>query len=180
MEVDSSHVTIGNNTVMHNMTISMNSGYEQRLEIMDNNTFWGGKIILRDSTHLKICKESIFAAGLSMWTCDAHTIFDLDTKEVLNENPDMLEIGEHCWVGADTHFLKKGSIARDTVVAMSSVITKPFTEPNTVIGGYPAKVLRRNIGWSRHTIWNYKKIFLNETKGEKNVRSNYKRNEKSK
>ena len=140
------------------MSININSGSGQKLEIGSGSTFFGGKIVLRDKDHIKIGKGCLFAAGLSMWATDAHTIIDTQTKKIINETPEKLEIGENCWIGGDVHILKRGSLAPNTVVGMCSVVTKPFTKSNIVIGGYPAKILRENIEWSRQTIPNWKKL----------------------
>ena len=149
---DNTSVQIGNGCRMENLFIDINSGNGQHLEIGDKSVFFGGKIVLRDKDFVKIGQDCLFADGLRLWATDAHTLFDLETNQVINETPEKLEIGNHCWIGGDVHIMKNGSLPDETVVGMCSVITKPFTEPHTVIGGYPAKVLRRGIGWSRDTI----------------------------
>ena len=154
---NSSFVIIDENCVFYNMNLDINAGVIQQLEIGKNTTFFGGRIVLRDNSQIKIGENCLFAAGLSMWATDGHTIFDLTTKEVLNKTPEQLTIGNHCWIGGDVHILKNGCLADETVVGISSVVTKAFTQTNTVIGGFPAKVLKTNIGWSRDTILNYEK-----------------------
>ena len=151
-------VIIGKQCHIKDMVADINSGVGQKLEICDGTTFFGGKIVLRDKDYIKIGKGCLFAAGLSMWATDAHTVIDMATQTIINETPEKLEIGENCWIGADVHILKGGSLAPNTVVGMCSVVTKPFTKPNTVIGGYPAKILRENIEWSRQTIPNWKRL----------------------
>ena len=151
------NVVINEQCTLENMIIDINSGQGQNLEIGRETTFFGGKIVLRDKDYIKIGNGCLFAAGLSMWATDAHTLIDKETNQVINQTPDKLEIGNHCWIGADVHILKRGSLAQNTVVGMCSVVTKPFKEPNIVIGGYPAKVLRKGIDWSRDTIPNWKK-----------------------
>ena len=151
-------VIIGKQCHISDIFVDINSGVGQKLEIGEDVTFFGGKIVLRDKDYIKIGKGCLFAAGLSMWATDAHTLIDMATQTVINETPEKLEIGENCWIGADVHILKGGSLAPNTVVGMCSVVTKPLTKPNTVIGGYPAKILRENIEWSRQTIPNWKRL----------------------
>ena len=150
-------VDISHRCNIHNLVMDIGSGQAQRLIIGYNCTFFGGRIILRDSSFLKINDHCLFGAGLTIWTTDAHTIFDAKTKQVVNKTPAKLEIGNHCWIGGDVHILKNGSLPDETVVGMCSVVTKSFTEPHTVIGGYPAKVLKQGINWSRETIPNWLK-----------------------
>lgn len=51
-------------------------------------------------------------------------------------------IGNNCWIGAGAVFLDGARLGDGCVVAANAVVTKEFTE-NSVIGGVPAKVLRK-------------------------------------
>jgi virginiamycin A acetyltransferase len=46
------------------------------------------------------------------------------------------------WIGTDTLILSGVNFARGTVVGAGSIVTKS-TEPYTVIGGNPAKLIRK-------------------------------------
>lgn len=153
-----SRIIIGNQCTLIGLTISVNSGENQQLKIGDNSTFFGGMIVLRDYSIIEIGEDCLFAKGLTIWATDGHTIYDLTTEEVVNKTPEKLTTGKHCWIGLDVHILKKGTLPDETVVGVGSVVTKEFTESHTVIGGYPARILRKNIGWNRHTIVNWEKL----------------------
>ncbi len=58
-------------------------------------------------------------------------------------------IGENVWVGCDSLLLKGVRIADGCVVAAGSVVTGQFDEPRTLIGGNPARVLKRDVSWTR-------------------------------
>ncbi len=60
---------------------------------------------------------------------------------------DGVTIGDHVWIGSNVNILKNVKIADGCVVASGSLVNKKFEEPNCLIGGHPAKVLRRNIHW---------------------------------
>ena len=53
-------------------------------------------------------------------------------------------IGDRCYLGASVKIGSGVMLADYTVVAMGSVVTTSFEEPNTLIGGVPAKLLRRD------------------------------------
>ena len=53
-----------------------------------------------------------------------------------------VEIGSNVWIGAQVCILSGVSIASGTVVAAGSVVTKSFSEPNMIIGGVPARILK--------------------------------------
>ena len=76
--------------------------------------------------------------------CDGHSLFQ--NGERINPNKDV-QIGDHVWIGQDVKILKGSAIPENSVVAMNSCVTKSFTEPKTIIGGYPAKVIKQNIDW---------------------------------
>lgn len=51
-------------------------------------------------------------------------------------------IGDDVWIGARVTILAGVSIARGTVVAAGSVVTKSVEQPDTVVGGIPARLLK--------------------------------------
>lgn len=115
---------IGNNfTCNKNCFISCDDIVE-----IGNNVLLGWNVNIRDS--------------------DGHEIYDLLSKEK-NISVKKVDIGNSVWIGANVHILK-GSIIRDeSVVAYNSCVLSQFNETNCIIGGYPAKILRRNIEWKR-------------------------------
>lgn len=58
-------------------------------------------------------------------------------------------LGERVWVGCDCLLLKGVRIGAGSVVAAGSVVTGQFEEENVLIGGNPARVLKRDVRWSR-------------------------------
>jgi acetyltransferase-like isoleucine patch superfamily enzyme len=57
-------------------------------------------------------------------------------------------IGRHVLICNNVSITKGARIPSGCVVASNSLVTRAFTEPNTLIGGIPAKVLKRDITWS--------------------------------
>lgn len=53
-----------------------------------------------------------------------------------------VEIGSNVWIGARVCILAGVRIASGTVIAAGSVVTKSFSQPDMIIGGVPAKVLK--------------------------------------
>jgi len=58
-----------------------------------------------------------------------------------------ITIGDHVWIAAYADILKGVYIPDGCVVAYRSCVTEPFTEKNTLIAGYPAEVVQRDIQW---------------------------------
>lgn len=56
--------------------------------------------------------------------------------------PARVKIGSNVWVGARAVILAGVEIADGTVIAAGSVVTKSVTEPDSIVGGVPARRLK--------------------------------------
>jgi len=83
------------------------------------------------------------------WGCefldDSFHRLEYDGKE---EKGTGIEIGNHVWIGCGATILAGARIPDDCVIAARSVVTRPFEERGLLIGGNPARVLRRGVNWS--------------------------------
>lgn len=61
--------------------------------------------------------------------------------------PAGISIGNHVWIAYGVDVFKGSRIPDGCVVAGRALLTGKFEESNTLIGGLPAKVIRRNISW---------------------------------
>ncbi len=52
-------------------------------------------------------------------------------------------ISDHCWIGMNAMILSGVTLGPHTVVAAGAVVTKSFEEGYCVVGGTPAKLLKR-------------------------------------
>lgn len=69
---------------------------------------------------------------------------DNSISKVLKDKSDLfgkIIIGNNCFIGAHSVIMYGIQLADNTIVASGSVVTKSFSEPNTIIGGNPAKVI---------------------------------------
>jgi acetyltransferase-like isoleucine patch superfamily enzyme len=57
-----------------------------------------------------------------------------------------IEIGEKCWIGANSVILPGVRLLPGTIVGAGSVVTRSFGEPHVVVAGNPARVVRRRAG----------------------------------
>ncbi len=68
-----------------------------------------------------------------------------DTKKLIREqgiSRKGIRIGENCWIGSKVTILDGVTIGDGCVIAAGAVVTKSFG-PNLVIGGVPAKVIKK-------------------------------------
>ena len=97
----------------------------------------------------------MFSEDILIYPTDVHTIYDQSTGELLNLGKP-ITIGNHVWCNRDVKILKGSVVGNDVVIAANSLVNKSFFNDNNVIlGGQPAKILKRNINWSRETPWEY-------------------------
>ena len=77
---------------------------------------------------------------------DTHAILDKNTGKLLNPNQDV-KIGNRVWISQRCRILKGVHIADDSIIGACSVVTKQFHEPNVVIAGVPARIVKRDVVW---------------------------------
>ena len=53
------------------------------------------------------------------------------------------------WIGKEACIMQGVKLPNNTVVGYRAVVTKSFDEQFTAIAGVPARVVRKNITWSR-------------------------------
>lgn len=139
-------IIIGKGCHLHNSGITM-IGHNQKFIIGNNVRMVEVHAYVSQNSNCIIEDDCLFSSRIILWCGDAHKIKDKDSQRILNEEETTIKIGRHCWIGEHCRLTKHASLADNTIVACSSVITKPFTEEYTVIAGNPAKIVKKNIDW---------------------------------
>lgn len=102
-----------------------------------------------------IGKDCMFSTDVTILSGDGHVIKDIKTDEVININ-NGINIGDHVWVGKFAKIIKNVNIPNNSVVGINSLVTQQFTEPNVIISGIPARIIKSNIKWERESVSLYK------------------------
>lgn len=132
-------------------------GNNQKISIGKDFSCGGLEIQMNDGDeNLTIGDDCLFSWGIKMRTSDGHSVIDLDTGKAINLPKD-INVGSHVWIGEDVKLLKGSGIPNNSVVGSFSVLTKTFTDENTVIAGHPAKVVKNNVNWHREMPSKYNK-----------------------
>jgi acetyltransferase-like isoleucine patch superfamily enzyme len=99
-----------------------------------------------DRTEIHCGKEVIIGENCAIsWDV---VIMDRDYHK-LNTNENVykpVHIEDNVWIGCRSIILKGVKVGKGSVIAAGSVVTKDVP-PNTVVGGNPAKVLKKDIYW---------------------------------
>lgn len=70
-------------------------------------------------------------------------------NEIPKESKSVIKIGDHVWIGAECKICRGVTIGDNSVVAYGSTITAGSFDSNVLIGGYPAKEIRKGVNWRK-------------------------------
>ncbi len=139
-------INIGQKDKINRKSVTQNC----KLEICKNTSIENARFYLyQNNTAIKIGKDCMLSSDIIMQTHDGHKIFDLDSNSTNNNKKFVIDIGDHVWLGRGVSILKGVKLPNNTIVGYGAVVTKSFEEEYTIIGGYPAKILKRKKCWSR-------------------------------
>ena len=134
------------NIVINNLTICMGNRGKCRIGA---NTRIIALTMYIAYAGVDIGKDSLFSSNVVIRTHDAHYIFDRNTHERINVAKDVV-IEDHVWVGEGALLLPGARIGEGSIVGARAVTSAQF-EDHVVIAGVPAKVIRKDVCWSKDT-----------------------------
>lgn len=110
-------------------------------------------IAVSSNTSILIGDDCIFSYDIFMRSSDGHSIFDVVTGENINTTYEIsksrkIDIGSHVWVGMQTTILYNTKINDGSIVGARSLV-KGTVPNNCIVAGIPAKIIRKNVSWSR-------------------------------
>jgi acetyltransferase-like isoleucine patch superfamily enzyme len=118
------------------------------IEVGENTTAQANVNLQIAENNLKIIigKGCMFSSNVSVWTQDWHPIFDMEGNKI--NTGKNITIMDRVWIGYDTKILKGVTIGKNNIIGTDAVVTKSFTDENTIIAGNPAKIIKRNVQWT--------------------------------
>ena len=60
-----------------------------------------------------------------------------------------MTIGDNVWIGARVTILAGVRIAPGTVIAAGSVVTRSIEEPDMIVGGIPARIIKPRLAHAK-------------------------------
>lgn len=124
---------------------SLNIWRNSKLKLGSNVTI-NINTVIDCTTSIVVGDNTAISAECYIMDTDWHTIGFDNGKFNLNEK---IIIENNVWIGLRTTVLKGSIIPRETVVGANSLVAKKYNESNTVIGGNPARIIKKNIKWDR-------------------------------
>ena len=105
------------------------------------------ELIMDEGTSITLHKDCMVSNDVKIRSSDSHSIVDPEGHR-LNPAAD-ITIAEHTWICFGSIILKGFANGKNTVIAAGSLCTKPILDEHVIIGGNPAKVIKREIDWDR-------------------------------
>lgn len=105
-------------------------------------------------TTVLIKEDCMFSFDNFLRSRDSHSIFDVNTGRNINSTEEICKtrkivIGNHVWVGARTIILYNTEIGDGSIIGAGSLV-KGKIPNNCIAAGVSAKVIRKDIAWSRN------------------------------
>jgi acetyltransferase-like isoleucine patch superfamily enzyme len=110
-----------------------------------------------EGKNITIGSNCMISYDVAVRTSDAHSVVSADSLKRINPAQDVV-IGNHVWLAAHTLIQKGAKIGDGCIVGARSVVTKVFDEPNCVLAGVPAKVLKTNTTWDRARLKDFEEL----------------------
>jgi len=120
------------------------------VHIKKDSTLGRGEIVCAENSEVIIGQNCMFAAYYRIRTSDIHPIWNIEDGKRINFSRNVI-IDEHVWLTRDVSVMKGAEIKSHSIVANSSIVTKKFQESFLLLGGTPAKILKKGITWSRNS-----------------------------
>lgn len=94
---------------------------------------------------ISIGKDNMYGWNVSFNTTDGHYVY---TNNGRRENHGPIIVGSHVWIASNCSLSKNSIIADDCVIAQNSLVTHSFNNTKCLIGGIPAKEIKKDINWT--------------------------------
>ena len=110
---------------------------------IEDNTKVGRNVLVSAKKKIKIGKDCLISKNVSFLDRD-HLVLDKKIKPTDGKltKGESIEIGDECFIGANSCILKGVKLGKHCVVGANSVVTKSFDE-YSVIAGNPAKFIKK-------------------------------------
>ncbi len=122
----------------------------------------GNAILALPYTEISFGEDCMMSRNVFLQSNDGHPIFDVNTGENLNSTEEIsrgrkITAGDHVWFGQSAIILYNTDIGSGSIVGAGSLVKGSFPN-NCSIAGVPAKVIKRDIAWSRYNSDSFESI----------------------
>ena len=138
-----------NVTIFKKLRINI-TGNHCRIKIGKDTSIYELKILVNeDSNKVEIGEDCMISEAVRILASDSHSIFLVDDNTCINYHRTGVKIGNHVWLGMNALLLKDTQIGDNVIVAAGAVVTNKENKSNIVLGGNPAKIIKKGVNWER-------------------------------
>lgn len=142
-----SEVTLGKGCRVSNNNV-IRALDQSNINIEDGSSIGhNAEISVSCGNKIHIGKQALLSYYIKMRSGNGHAIFDLDNKCV-HPNNHSIEIGENVWICMGATLLGGAKIENHSIVGADSLVNREFPD-HVILGGNPARIIRKNIDWNR-------------------------------
>jgi acetyltransferase-like isoleucine patch superfamily enzyme len=141
------HILLGDYIAVDDSLTIFSVDGSSTVHIGSGCTFVETVISLAEGSSCRIGQDCMFSSAVQLLCSDYHSIVSSVTGEKLNRAQG-ITVGNHVWVGMRAMLLKNIAIEDNSVIAAGAVVAKNVPG-NCCVGGNPARVIRKDIDWSR-------------------------------
>ncbi len=117
----------------------------------------------KEKHKLEIGQNVRLAKDTIIRTSDGHILIDTNTKLPLSSPQDVI-IEDNVWIMSRCTILKGTHISKGSAIAANSLVNKKFLQPNILLAGSPAKIIKENILWDSRSYNEYMQEYENKHK----------------
>ena len=140
------YISISNGKIIFNGKCNFGEGFGISVEsgeLSFGNNFYANRNFLIEC-HEKIIlgKDVLIGWNVSIRDTDGHSV---------NRQPfvEAIEIKDHVWISSDVTVLKGSCITDGSIIACNSTVCGiKMKDKNCLIGGTPAKIIKKNVEWT--------------------------------
>ena len=133
-------------------------GYGGVVSIGDRALICDDSMLRAHSFHkIEFGTDCMFSYRVIIFAGDGHSIFKLTDKEHkeyvrTNCGDEDIVIGDHVWGGIRSTIFSGANIGSGSIIASGAFVSKKKYPNNCIIAGVPAKVIKRDVAWSRKSM----------------------------
>lgn len=125
----------------HGQVTEFQARYADSKILIKNGTAFNNSNCLISGGSIEIGQRCRIGANVLMMDYEAHGTHP-SKRDSLGEIGKIV-IGDNVWIGTNVTILKNVTVGNDCIIAAGSVVLKGNYPPSTIIGGNPAKVIKR-------------------------------------
>lgn len=145
-------IVVGDNCVIGKGTSILIEGDNHCLTIGHNSTFtqYVHLCLQEHNTKITLGDDCMLSNHIIIRTSDSHPMYD-DSNNRINCAKDVF-IGNHVWICPNVTVMKGARIGDGAIIGSGTMVTKNIPAKCLAVG-FPAKVAKENIAWTRDRLW---------------------------